>query len=290
VADIPKTVDVATSAVAHVVSKIVPERFHSYLAVFLPGLFFEISLLVGNPALVSGFHDQLERSFAFGSTTIVLIALFLAFVIGNGFMLIPGLIVHFFFEPVCKVWWFLWRRLCVWPLKRIDDWLLSKPRLVQIPEVLDFHRYVIDLGFKTRPDEAQSAWHCWVTVATRLVSKRYGIKPQDLNDDHQWGVMYWILGVWKPEDTRGSLLMIATEATGWAGLMASRIAPALRNRYYFYFVGFLVGMGLLHDLYVARRTVDPRMASYAHVRAVMRELRQIPDREGDAKPAEETDE
>jgi len=259
----------------------------------MPGLFFEISLLLGNPALVSGLRDQLERNFALGRTMIVIIALFLAFAIGNGFMLIPGLIEHFFFEPICKVWWFFWKQFCVWPLKPIVDWLLSKPRLVRIPEVLDFHRYVIDLGFKTRPDEAQSAWHCWLTVADRLVTKRYGIRPQDLNEDHQWGVLYWILGIWKPEDTRGSLLMVATEATGWAGLMATRIAPALRNRYYFYFVGFLIGMGLIHDLYVARRKVDPRMSSYAHIRAVLRELREVSQhKDENAKPvaaANETD-
>jgi hypothetical protein len=283
--NMPKPGDIATSAIAHIVSRVVPERFYSYLAAFLPGLFFEISLLLANSELVSRLLDQMGRSFALGRPMILTIALFLGFVIGNAFMLIPSLIQYFFFAPIYKLWWLFWRQFCVWPLKPIVEWLIKKPRLARIPEVLALHRYVINLGFATSPDETQRVWQCWLTLAARRLTERYGISPEDLSEGHQWGVLYWTLGIWEREDSRGNLLVIASEATGWAGLAATRLAPVLHTKYYLYFITFLITTGLLQDFYVTRRNVDPRASGYTHVRAVLRELRQLPqNKREDTKP------
>jgi hypothetical protein len=93
------------------------------------------------------------------------------------------------------------------------------------------------------------------------------------------------LGIWSPEDLRGSLLVISLEATGWAGLAATRVAPALDTKYYLYFVGLLIVIGLSHDWYIVRRNVDPRISGYTHVLAVARELRRSQQPKEDKKPA-----
>ncbi len=276
---VAQSAEIATAALAHVVSKIVPERFYSYLAAFMPGLFFVISVFFGNPVLVC---EWLNRTFPLGRSTLITIALFLAFIIGNGFMLIPTLLQYFLFKPAYKVWWMLWRQFCVWLLWPVVRWLLSKPPFVRIPEARDLQEYVLDIGFSIRPEEAQRLWSCWLTVAARLLTVRYGIKSEDLHQD-QWGVLYSILGRWEPEDVRGSLLVIALEATGWAGLAATRLAPALRTKYYLYFIAFLILVGLLHDFHVAFRNVDPRASGYTNVRAVLRELRQVPQHNSEDK-------
>ena len=286
-ADAPKitAIDIATSAAAQIVSRIVPERIYSYLAALLPGVFFEISIVVADPTLISRLVERAEQSFTLGRPITVTIALFLAYLIGTALMFIPPLIQHYVLEPLYRIWWFLWKQFCKWPLFPIVRWLMGKKRFAPMTEVHDFYKYILDIGFTIRPEEAQNAWSCWLTFARRLLKQRYGINPDDLHQDNQWGALYWILGIWYPEDLRGNLLVICLEATGWAGLAASRVAPALQTKYFLYFVGLLIVIGLLHDLYVVRRNVDPRISSYSHIRAILRELRRLPEPKADTKPA-----
>jgi hypothetical protein len=72
------------------------------------------------------------------------------------------------------------------------------------------------------------------------------------------------------EEFRGSVTVIACHAAGWAGLGATCVAPALRDRYYIAFCLFLVLNGLLHAYYVIRRQFDPRLAGALALRAVIR--------------------
>jgi len=132
------------------------------------------------------------------------------------------------------------------------------------------YRYTLDITSDT-PDQVQRAWQAWVVLARRLLSVRYGIKPEDVTGDNL-GVLYWVLGSPTPQDMRGNLILIAIEATGWAGLLATRIAPSLQIKYYFYFCAFLILNGLLNDFYTIRYSTDIRAIPYLRIRAVLREL------------------
>lgn len=207
---------------------------------------------------------------------LITIALILAFIIGNGFMLIPGLIQYFLFRPLYRVWWFLWRRFCAGPLRSFAVWLIRNPRLRNLLPADSLHNYVVDIGVNPHPEEQKDAWQCWITLARRLLTTRYEIKSEDL-DDGEWNILYSVLGIWTPEDLRGNLMFIYLEATGWAGLAATRLAPALRTKYYFSFSALLIVAGLLHDFYYAKRRYDPRYFGYMNIVAVLRELRRSPN-------------
>jgi hypothetical protein len=66
--------------------------------------------------------------------------------------------------------------------------------------------------------------------------------------------------------------MIATHATGWSGIAALQIAPALRNKYYICFCLFLILNGLIHDFYVVVRRFNPIAGGYINIRAALREF------------------
>ena len=104
---------------------------------------------------------------------------------------------------------------------------------------------------------------------------------------HDWSVLYWLLGVPDPRDIRGSLLVFTLEATGWAGIAAARVAPALYAKPFYYFYLFLIANGLFHDFIVIRGITDPRASGYMNIRAVLRELRQL--RQQDTSPTKTSD-
>lgn len=248
-------------------SKVFPSKAFIYLAALLPGLFFEISVLLANPELVR--RIAVQQTFVTNQYVTIAIFVFLAFVVGNAFMLVV-MFIQFVFGYLYRFWSFCWKQFCKWPLKPILDWLLKKPSLARHRSLIEFYRYVLDRGYLS-PTEWQKLWHCWMVFARRLVSTRYGIKEEELKSG-DWEILYWTLGSPTQEETRGDVMMIASHSMGWAGLSASQIAPALGNRYYIALCIFLIFNGLLHDYYLTKRRVDPRISGYTNVRAILREF------------------
>ena len=115
---------------------------------------------------------------------------------------------------------------------------------------------------------------------------RYGVNFNDLENDDQ-AVLYWNLGRMTPEEFRGSVILVACHAAGWAGLVASRIAPTLQTKYYIGFCLFLILNGLLHAYYVIKGKSDLRFAGILPLRALLREFPKLD--KGDSLPQEPTD-
>jgi hypothetical protein len=197
------------------------------------------------------------------------IALLLAFVIGNGFMLVSSFI-QYVFGYLIPLKTFIWRQLCKQVLRPFLNWLLTKPRWRR-PWISNFNQRVMITGFYGS-DEWKKLQGCWHLLARRLLKVRYGIEPQDVAED-EWEPLYWTLGSPTREELRGSIMMIASHAVGWSGIAAARIAPTLWNRYYLGFCLFMVLNGLIHDYYVVLRKSDLRIAGYLNIRAVLREFR-----------------
>jgi len=74
---------------------VIPPKTYTYISAMIPGLFFELSILVGNPAYTRQLLEKARAGFALDRYMVLAIALFSAFVIGNGFMLFVGLIQRF---------------------------------------------------------------------------------------------------------------------------------------------------------------------------------------------------
>lgn len=252
------------------VSKFLNTRIHEHLAGFLPGLFFVFSIALANPDLVAHFATNASHGLALGYYATLGMALFLAFIIGQGFILLITLI-QYFFGYAYRLKLFLSRQLCRWPLRQIMRWLLTKkPKWGRVQAFNSFMVRVIQyaqIGFVPNSESLD----CRRVLAGRLLKVRMGIEPRDL-DTAKFEVLYPHLGRPTSEDLRGFMVLIACHATGWAGLVATRFAPALRNRYYIGFCVFLILNGLLHDYYVAMHRIDPRINPGMAIRAVLREF------------------
>ena len=72
-------------------SKVVPDRAYELLAGFAPGLFFLFSILLANPDLVARAIGGAQQQFSIGRYATLAIGLFLAFIVGNAFMLMSTL-------------------------------------------------------------------------------------------------------------------------------------------------------------------------------------------------------
>ena len=78
----------ASDVLSGVVEKLIPPRAYTYLFAALPGLFFEISILVANPERMCELVAKAQDGFGLNHYELVGMALILAFIIGNAFMLL----------------------------------------------------------------------------------------------------------------------------------------------------------------------------------------------------------
>jgi hypothetical protein len=253
-------------------SKILPSRPYIFVAAFLPGLFFEISIVLANPQIVSRLLANLRENVPPNIYILLFVGLFLAFAIGNAFLLLVTLITYVF-GFLYRCWRSLWRQIRRWPLRPLSGWALGRPRLRSRWMGL-LNRYFFLTAYED-PPEWRKIIGCWGTIAEHLLESRYGIDPLKFNPEDR-SVLYRVLGTATPEEGRGLLSMIATHATGWSGLAAIQIAPALRNKHYVLFCLFLILNGLIHDFYVVVRRFNPIAGGYISIRAILREFPQPP--------------
>jgi hypothetical protein len=137
--------------------------------------------------------------------------------------------------------------------------------------LVGIYRYAAGFLFPVGLREVQRAWHL---AAAELLKRRYGIDPPERGSGDDWGVWYSVLGKPKPEHARGSLLVVASHATGWCGIAATHFSPALNTGYYVRFSLLLILCGVIHDWYVAKWRHDPILSGIVRVRLVLDELRE----------------
>jgi hypothetical protein len=263
-------------------TKVFHPRFTDLLAGFLPGLFFEICVLLANPE----FAQRIIKSTGADRYIQLFVVLFLAFILGSALIQWVRFIqIQFMYS---------YRHLLQWKPK-ILDWRITRAMNAQAAQTgqqgqsptapskrwLKLHaaqsRRVEDKEFIRHSQEA------WGVAATQLL-KRYGIEVTSANWD--WGPWAEILGAGeiRAQDRRGYLFIMAQHATGWSGLLACYFAPTLRTWPFALFCLFLIVYGLLHDWQVASTLSDPRSQWTLALRCTMAELRnrsesKEPDRE-----------
>jgi hypothetical protein len=259
------------------VSKAVPRTALIYLTALIPGLFFEVSILLGNPELIGNHLAKTQHAIPLSPYLQLAIALFLAFIVGNAFMLFVALIqllLCYLHRPRL----ILVEELTRQPLLPLLNWLTqfrffaSRQRFHQFRNRIAKHA-----ADPEKPERvATTAWH---RLARKLLQQRYGIDLSDLEEE--WEPLFWSIGTPTDVEWRGPLLMIASEASGWCGLAATLLAPELGNRYYLALCLLFILLGLHNDYWVALRRTHPAAIANGQIRALLREY----EKDRGAKPA-----
>jgi hypothetical protein len=267
-------------------SKAVPRGAVEYLVAFLPGLFFESSVLLANPQLIASHRNAAQGFVRVPPYLELAIALLFAAILGFAFMTLVSYVQHLHIS--IQGWWLgarpkidskVGRTLTnvVRKHPHVNNSSLFKWFWLRLARAAQRHRRPQGLGMRA-----------WRGVARKLLSDRYGIDIDHLGQD--WEMFYWNLGPPSALDYRGPLLMMALHATGWSGVAASALAPALWNPYYLALCALLIVFGIHSDHQVALRNTDPVGAISIRLRALLREFdRQLPP-EPEAKNRQEPSE
>lgn len=243
------------------VSKLLHPRFWDLVPAFMPGFFFEISIFLAQPDMVRTLIGpaQMERYLE------IIIAIFLAFIIGNAFMLWVR-VIQTNVRLMDKLAMSLRHRFSECLVRVLRKWGLGASRFV---------RWVMMRGMIQR-EKFSAAHMIWRKAAAQVLQRRYGIQPPGPLQQPEWLAWSSVLGRVRPDWIRGVLLITATEATGWAGLAAAYVVPCLRIRPYLVFSIFLVFYGLISDWVNLRRWNRPAPSWLAGTRATLLEIPNAP--------------
>ena len=253
------------------ISKAIPAAAYNYLAAFIPGLFFELSIILAKPELIRHLVEQLQMGFGPGYYTRIGIALILGFIIGNAFMLLV-IFMQRLLGYVYRLKGFLRKELTGRLLLLIIRKLRAKDGWIQSHWLQRLDRYADDQNSQFSP-QLMNIERCWHLLAGELLQRGYGIRA-DQSRRIDWGIWYAALTRPTWEDRRGYLLMVASHAAGWCGIAAAHYAPALRNSWYLGFSLFLIFSGVLHDWTVAKKKHNPVWQGMVRIGAALAELRE----------------
>jgi hypothetical protein len=265
-----------SETVLKVLSTVLPPRTYAYVSAFLPGFFFETSICLANPQFVQQLIARSNQAANLGRYPKILIAVFLAFVLGNAFMLWVG-IVHRILALIFRITRFLWRRFCAWPLlpvlnrlvKRLSathGWWNRRVPWIQNKIVRAVHAAIYEFDLTSR-----GVRQLWAIITIRLFKNHYGI-DLDLDQD-EWNALYLASSSVPMTKFSDHLLMVVSQALGWSGLAAIRFAPSLVNRNYIAFNLFLIAVGMLYQWRVIRSLNDEFLIGLLRVRTLLGELR-----------------
>jgi hypothetical protein len=254
-------------------SRIFPARIFFYLLAFLPGVLFVVAILLGNPTLIRCLIGRLKSAALphIPEYLIVSVILILMFAIGLAFMLVDAL-VAFVMTYLYRFSVFCWKQLCRSLIRRIVAQLRKHSFWSRRRWLILVDRYALSKGYELS-EGWQKVQSLWRKCARKLVKARYGLDPADL-EDSDMEALYWTLGFPIPEETRADMFLVACHAMGWAGLCACSLAPALKNEYFVVFCIFLIVNGLLHDYYLVKRRVDPKISGTLAIRSILKGLRE----------------
>jgi hypothetical protein len=266
-----------SETVSKILSSVLPPRTYAYLSAFLPGLFFEVSICLANPQFVQRLIARSNQAGNLGRYPKILIAVFIAFVLGNAFMLWVG-IVQRILALVLRMSRFLWRRFCAWPLLPLLNRLVKRLSAAhgwwnrRLPWILSrilrpVTAAAYDFGFASA-----GVRKLWAILTRNAFKEHYGIVLADLEQE-EWNALYLASSAVPVNQFSDHLLMVAFQALGWSGLAAIRFAPSLSNRNYLAFNLFLIAIGMLYQWRLVRSLNDEFMFGLLRVRALLRELR-----------------
>jgi hypothetical protein len=251
------------------ISKALPSSALVYLNALVPGAFLGLSVFLGNPSVVQATVAKNELLTHVGYYVLLLIALFFSWIIGDALLIVVR-IFQAFLGMLYRTGKSLGRRAML---------RVYKNKMRPFPNgFLERFLYSLYRRFVVIDPQGnmERVLRCKRAASLELLKVRYGIQedaPWAWNVTPAWDV--WAAAmVTRPllEDVRGDLWGMMTHASGWAGVIASCLAPALRNRYYLSLCAVFIIYGVLHDKWVAKRLSDPVFGEVAMLRSILKQL------------------
>lgn len=236
------------------VSKVVPHNALAFLTFLIPGCFFEVSVLLANPQLLAKPVSDLHQTIPVSPYLLLSSALFIAFIIGSAAIVFVALLIR-----ILKGVYAIRTSLVTAMLTTFLKIIAKRTPLTTTPLHSAYKR-------RTNADNADRAWR---RLAAKLLLDRYGIQPRHLKAD--WAFYMVALSNPTHEEVTGSMMMHVFHATGWCGLVATLLAPALRTSYYLALCLMLIAGGLVVGYTTAANLEDPLNIALLNMRAVVRE-------------------
>lgn len=256
----------------------IPHKAFVYLVALIPGVFFGVSVLFANPGLARQLIAKTQEALSPDRYLLLVVFLFLASVVGNALLVFASLIQFAlrrgYASLVVPTRDFLRRELWLPVLRRLTHVRSGVPTWIQRQLMHSLRPYIDRLQIQVNRvlvGEPLAAT-VWLDVLTKqLLLKRCGLSGDKL-PAASFDPLFAAFAKPTPRDLRGDLIMMATEATGWGGMVARTFAPALHARWYTTFAAFLIFAGLVHDFYVAKRLSDPEVAGILYLRDILSEF------------------
>lgn len=244
-------------------SKAVHPRFALYLLGLIPGLFFQLSISVGNPHFVVSVMDRLREIYPFGPYALLTLFIASSLFVGSGFFLAAWIVQRLVFLGV-GLWRFVIRATfgSQWLYRRFSK-LQGNP-----PKQTVFIRLLSKLIFWARlrefPASARPVLECLHIATKQLLNKGYGIEltGHTQNGDN-WSVWYSVLGYPVKWVQEGILTSRTCLGCGLAGFTALYASPALRERYFIALCSAFALPSLLVSFDLAFWNFDPRQKKHA---------------------------
>ena len=255
------------------VSRAIPPRLGTYLLGIIPGMFFEVSVAIGDPHFVASVVSRVREIYPFGHYALLVLFIGSCLLVGQGFFLaawIADMLMAFTFV--------LWR----YAIRSTfgSQWLYRRFAKLQgiPPKQNTFIHLLSRVIFWAREREfsieARPVLKCLHVAVRRLLKVRYGIdrKYGGQLDDGEWGV--WYSALEKPLKGFQEALMISRTflACGLAGFIALNAVPALRFRYFIALCIIFTFAGCVASLDVNRWRFNPARRSMTRLRSVLLEL------------------
>jgi hypothetical protein len=256
------------------ISKAISPRFGTYLLGIIPGLFFESSIALGQPHLLSWLISRVREIYPFGPYTLLAISLASALFIGQGFFLLAWIVDLLIVAAVV-----LWRYAIKITLG--SGWLYHRFGKLQgtPPKQNVFIRALGRAVFwgrqRTFSFEARPILNCLYIATKQLLKTQYGIDRPFGHYSHDASeLQIWSSVLGKPLKDFGEASMVARTflGSGLAGLTALYALPSLRVWYFLALSLVFTFAGLFTSVNLAWWRFSPVQSSLARLRSVLLEL------------------
>jgi len=249
-------------------------RFFVYLLALFPGLFFLLSVAVGNPQLAKTTIQQIAAVYSFPPYGLLLILVGSGFVIGQGIVLLSWLI-EMILANAYRAPGAAFRKLfgAQWLYRWFGKHQGIPPNPSFVIRTLGKLIFLARAG-ELDPLDARAVRWCLAAAAEKLLERRYGIDPHRANGPNggEWQVWYSVLGKPIKSLSESQNAGRTTLACGVSGYLSLSIAPQLIERYYISLCSMFVFAGLWtagQHFFLAR---NPIRLDVLRLRSVLLEL------------------
>ena len=255
------------------VSRAIPPRLGTYLLGIIPGMFFEVSVAIGDPHLAASVVSRVREIYPFGPYALIVLFLASCLLVGQGFF-IAAWISDLLITSAFALWRYAIRSTfgSQWLYRRFAKLQGIPPKQNTFIHLLS--RVIFWAREREFSIEARPVLKCLHVAVRRLLKVRYGIdrKYGGQLDDGEWGVWYSVLG--KPLKVFQETLMVSRTflGCGLAGFTALYALPVLRRRYFLALCVIFAFAGCFASVDLARWRFDPVRRSMARLRSVLLEL------------------